>query len=170
MRDGTKLFTVVYAPKDTAKTYPMLLLRTPYGVGPYGPDTYPQVPGVRNDCGSLGRLRKLRDAYCVVLDTGNTSGSWPLDSSDHRQRFTARAQVTYSPDTEKVGQQIKGGFTVENERYFRELSRGIEARIDEEHPQIEAPSLSPEPAATTITATRGTGVMVTPTRYRRRAP
>jgi len=93
-------------------------------------DTYPQVPGVRNDCGSLGRLRKLRDAYCVVLDTGNTSGSWPLDSSDHRQRFTARAQVTYSPDTEKVGQQIKGGFAVENERYFRELSRGIEARID----------------------------------------
>jgi hypothetical protein len=93
-------------------------------------DTYPQVPGVRNDCGALGRLRKLRDAYCVVLDTGNTSGSWPMDSSDHRQRFTARAQVTYSPDTEKVGQQIKGGFAVENERYFRELSRGIEARID----------------------------------------
>src|SRR5215216_1061892 len=39
MRDGAKLFTVIYAPKDTSKTYPMLLLRTPYGVGPYGPDT-----------------------------------------------------------------------------------------------------------------------------------
>jgi predicted acyl esterase len=37
MRDGVKLFTVLYAPKDVSKTYPMLLLRTPYGVGPYGP-------------------------------------------------------------------------------------------------------------------------------------
>ena len=41
MRDGVKLFTVVYVPKDTSKTYPMLLLRTPYGVGPYGPDAAP---------------------------------------------------------------------------------------------------------------------------------
>lgn len=41
MRDGVKLFTVVYVPKDTSKTYPMLLVRTPYGVGPYGPDFAP---------------------------------------------------------------------------------------------------------------------------------
>jgi putative CocE/NonD family hydrolase len=38
MRDGVRLFTVVYAPKDTSKAYPILLHRTPYGVGPYGPD------------------------------------------------------------------------------------------------------------------------------------
>ncbi|CAN5498485.1 CocE/NonD family hydrolase [soil metagenome] len=38
VRDGVKLFTVVYAPKDTSKPYPMLMTRTPYGVGPYGPD------------------------------------------------------------------------------------------------------------------------------------
>ncbi len=41
VRDGAKLFTVVYVPKDTSKTYPMLLLRTPYGVGPYGVDSSP---------------------------------------------------------------------------------------------------------------------------------
>ncbi|WP_088259814.1 CocE/NonD family hydrolase [Fimbriiglobus ruber] len=41
MRDGIKLFTAVYTPKDTSKLYPMLLLRTPYGVGPYGPDSWP---------------------------------------------------------------------------------------------------------------------------------
>jgi putative CocE/NonD family hydrolase len=40
MRDGTKLATVVYLPKDTSKTYPMLMHRTPYGVGPYGVDDY----------------------------------------------------------------------------------------------------------------------------------
>ncbi len=36
MRDGVKLFTAVYVPKDAApdKTYPILLSRTPYSVGP----------------------------------------------------------------------------------------------------------------------------------------
>jgi putative CocE/NonD family hydrolase len=33
MRDGTRLFTVVYAPKDTSKTYPFLINRTPYSAG-----------------------------------------------------------------------------------------------------------------------------------------
>src|SRR5260370_41595192 len=36
MRDGVKLFTSIYTPKDTSKKYPILLQRTPYSVGPYG--------------------------------------------------------------------------------------------------------------------------------------
>ncbi len=34
MRDGKRLFTVVYVPKDASRTYPIMLMRTPYGVGP----------------------------------------------------------------------------------------------------------------------------------------
>src|SRR5262245_4764574 len=47
MRDGTKLFTSVYVPKDgsPAKTYPFLIERTPYGVAPYGADNYPKHLG-----------------------------------------------------------------------------------------------------------------------------
>lgn len=41
MRDGVNLFTAIFTPKDTSKTYPVLMERTPYGVGPYGPDKYP---------------------------------------------------------------------------------------------------------------------------------
>ena len=41
MRDSVKLFTAVYVPKDDAKKYPMLLMRTPYSVRPYGVDQYP---------------------------------------------------------------------------------------------------------------------------------
>src|SRR5438094_6540159 len=41
MRDGVKLFTAVYVPKDDSQTYPMLLMRTPYSVRPYGVDQYP---------------------------------------------------------------------------------------------------------------------------------
>jgi len=40
MRDGVKLFTSVYVPKDDSKQYPMLMMRTPYSVGPYGIDQY----------------------------------------------------------------------------------------------------------------------------------
>jgi len=40
MRDGVKLFTSVYVPKDTTEQHPILLTRTPYSVGPYGPDNY----------------------------------------------------------------------------------------------------------------------------------
>jgi uncharacterized protein len=43
MRDGAKLFTSVYIPKDVfsdGKTYPIMLDRTPYNVKPYGPDQY----------------------------------------------------------------------------------------------------------------------------------
>jgi uncharacterized protein len=40
MRDGVHLFTAVYAPKDSSQTWPILMLRTPYSVRPYGPDNY----------------------------------------------------------------------------------------------------------------------------------
>lgn len=38
MRDGKRLFTAVYVPKDESQRYPIMLYRTPYGVRPYGVD------------------------------------------------------------------------------------------------------------------------------------
>ena len=40
MRDGVKLFTSIYVPRDTASDHPILMDRTPYGVAPYGADAY----------------------------------------------------------------------------------------------------------------------------------
>src|SRR6516164_5833745 len=40
MRDGKRLFTAVYVPKDQSKTYPIMMTRTPYNVKPYGVDEY----------------------------------------------------------------------------------------------------------------------------------
>ena len=40
MRDGVKLFTSVYVPSDTSRKYPIMMMRTPYSVAPYGPDNY----------------------------------------------------------------------------------------------------------------------------------
>ena len=36
VRDGVKLFTSIYEPKDRSKPYPILFNRTPYTVAPYG--------------------------------------------------------------------------------------------------------------------------------------
>ena len=42
MRDGVELFTSIYTPNqaDANRTYPVLLSRTPYSVGPYGISQY----------------------------------------------------------------------------------------------------------------------------------
>ena len=49
MRDGVRLFTAVYVPKDDSQTYPILMTRTPYSCAPYGVDRYPDSlkPGAR---------------------------------------------------------------------------------------------------------------------------
>ena len=40
MRDGTKLHTTIYSPKDTSTEYPILMQRTPYSSRPYGEDQF----------------------------------------------------------------------------------------------------------------------------------
>jgi putative CocE/NonD family hydrolase len=40
MRDGVKLFTSIYEPKDTSAKYPIMFSRTPYTVAPYGADKF----------------------------------------------------------------------------------------------------------------------------------
>src|ERR1700712_1831327 len=58
VRDGKKLFTSVYVPKDQSKKYPIMMDRTPYSVGPYGVDKYK---------GSLGPSSAfLHDGYIFV--------------------------------------------------------------------------------------------------------
>tara|TARA_R110001606_G_scaffold77657_3_gene179460 strand:+ start:523 stop:2403 length:1881 start_codon:yes stop_codon:yes gene_type:complete len=40
MRDGIKLHTTIYSPKDTSKKYPILMSRTPYSSRPYGSNEF----------------------------------------------------------------------------------------------------------------------------------
>ncbi|MEL6533882.1 MAG: CocE/NonD family hydrolase [Bacteroidota bacterium] len=45
MRDGLKLYTAVYVPKDKSEEYPFMMQRTPYSCRPYGADKYPRRLG-----------------------------------------------------------------------------------------------------------------------------
>ncbi|MFN4284328.1 MAG: CocE/NonD family hydrolase [Lacibacter sp.] len=40
MRDGVRLFTAVYIPKDTTEAHPILMTRTPYSCAPYGENNF----------------------------------------------------------------------------------------------------------------------------------
>ncbi len=66
MRDGKKLFTSVFVPKDASHPYPILLKRTPYSVGPYGEDSYP------TDLGPSSTLAK--DGFIMVNQ--DVRGRW----------------------------------------------------------------------------------------------
>jgi putative CocE/NonD family hydrolase len=58
MRDGVRLFTRVYVPKDDSQAWPIILTRTPYALKPYGADNY-------ND--PAGSFRELaRDKFILV--------------------------------------------------------------------------------------------------------
>jgi len=61
MRDGTKLFTAVYAPKDISQTYPIMLTRTPYSVRPYGVDQYKTDLGPSAHFGQQGYIFVYQD-------------------------------------------------------------------------------------------------------------
>src|SRR5580692_2863159 len=62
MRDGVHLFTSIYVPKDSSKTFPFLIDRTPYSVGPYGVDQYRRTLGPAPDFDKAGYIFVFRDA------------------------------------------------------------------------------------------------------------
>lgn len=61
MRDGVKLYTQVYSPKDRSVPYPFLITRTPYGVGSYGKDEFRAVLGPSREFAEEGYIFVYQD-------------------------------------------------------------------------------------------------------------
>ena len=62
MRDGKRLFTAVYVPKDSAGgPYPFMMDRTPYSVAPYGEDQYPPHLGPSEEFEKSGYIFVYQD-------------------------------------------------------------------------------------------------------------
>jgi predicted acyl esterase len=74
MRDGKKLFTVVYAPKDTSRTYPFLMERTPYSAGPYGAAAYRNSLGPVPTAMQEGYIFVYQDVRGTFLSEGEFRG------------------------------------------------------------------------------------------------
>lgn len=70
MRDGVRLFTSVYVPKDTSRAYPFLIDRTPYSVGPYGVDQYRTNLGPSPDFDKSGYIFVFQDVRGRYMSEG----------------------------------------------------------------------------------------------------
>ncbi len=90
MRDGKRLFTVVYAPRDTTRSYPIMLTRTPYSVGPYGADAYPRAIGPSSKFSDEGFIFVYQDVRGRFMSEGDfvhmtpwkgTEGAGAIDES-----------------------------------------------------------------------------------------
>jgi putative CocE/NonD family hydrolase len=72
MRDGKRLFTSVYVPKDaTGGPYPFLMGRTPYSVAPYGEDQYPARLGPSDEFEKSGYIFVYQDVRGRWMSEGD---------------------------------------------------------------------------------------------------
>ncbi len=94
VRDGVKLFTSVYVPKDTSQKYPIMMSRTPYSVAPYGVDQY------RVNLGPSEKFaqEKFIFVYQDVRGRYQSEGKW-LEMTPHRLNKKTPQDVDESSDT-----------------------------------------------------------------------
>jgi len=94
MRDGVRLFTSVYVPKDASVSYPFLLTRTPYSVAPYGPDHYRVNIAPGDSFLKGGYIFVLQDVRGRWMSEGTFIEATPQRADEH-----ADANVDESTDT-----------------------------------------------------------------------
>ncbi len=94
MRDGIKLFTTVYLPKDTSQKVPIIMQRTPYSVGPYGIDNYRNSLGPSDLFTKEGFIVVYQDVRGRYLSEGTF-----VDVPPHKMKFTGPTDADESTDT-----------------------------------------------------------------------
>ncbi|MBB6003114.1 CocE/NonD family hydrolase [Arcicella rosea] len=97
MRDGVKLFTNVYTPKDASanKKYPIILKRTCYSVAPYGKD---QLPNLISNSRYLMREKFIfvdQDVRGRWMSEGNFTNMTPHIANKNSNKDIDEASDTY---------------------------------------------------------------------------
>lgn len=90
MRDGKRLCTEIYIPKDHTQNYPFLMERTPYSAGPYGDTLY------RGGLGPNSRL--MHDGYIFVYQ--DVRGRF-MSEGDFEEMSPARDQHKTNRETDE---------------------------------------------------------------------
>lgn len=94
MRDGVKLHTTIYSPKDTSKEYPILMQRTPYSSRPYGEGKFKKKIGPN--------IHLMKEGNIIVYQ--DVRGRWLSEGHYENMRAyipnkTSNEQVDESTDT-----------------------------------------------------------------------
>ncbi|RYG44848.1 CocE/NonD family hydrolase, partial [bacterium] len=71
MRDGVKLYTAIYSPKDTSQKWPIMLQRTPYSSAPYGADKMPRRLGPSPEFQEDGYIFVYQDVRGRYMSEGD---------------------------------------------------------------------------------------------------
>jgi uncharacterized protein len=95
MRDGARLFTAVYVPKDRSRTYPFMLMRTPYSVSPYGVDNYRSSLGPSEHFEREGFIFVYQDARGRYMSEGEFEQVRPHLPSKRGPRDVDESTDTY---------------------------------------------------------------------------
>ena len=119
MRDGVRLMTIVYAPRQADREYPILLFRTPYSIAPYGPDEYRSTLGpsplfaeegyifvyqdVRGKFKSEGEFEVMKPVYTMLGRAGAVDEStdtydtieWLLKNLPHHNGRVGQWGISY---------------------------------------------------------------------------
>ncbi len=94
MRDGVKLFTAVYSPRDKSRRYPFLMIRTPYSVGPYGASAYRDSLGPNPAYEQEGFIFVYQDVRGRYMSEGEFSNMRP-----QLARYAGPKDIDESTDT-----------------------------------------------------------------------
>jgi uncharacterized protein len=94
MRDGVKLFTSIYSPKDQSRRYPIMLYRTPYSVAPYGTGEYRTAVGPS----ALFQNEQYIFVYQDVRGKFMSEGEY-VNVRPHKDKKTGAADIDESSDT-----------------------------------------------------------------------
>ncbi len=95
MRDGVKLFTAVYAPKDTSQRYPILITRTPYSIAPYGADNYRSSLGPSESFEREGFIFVYQDARGRYMSEGEFQQVRPFNPNKRGPQDIDESTDTY---------------------------------------------------------------------------
>lgn len=93
MRDGVKLFTSFYVPKDTTEDHPILFYRTPYNSEPNGPDMINWLL----DCRYINEkyILAFQDVRGKYMSEGEFEDVRPFNPDKRTSRDTDEASDTY---------------------------------------------------------------------------
>jgi putative CocE/NonD family hydrolase len=95
MRDGVKLHTAVYVPRDTSKKYPILMKRTPYSCSPYGAEKYPASLGPSNLFPAAGYIFVNQDVRGRFLSEGTFEQVTPHNPNKQTNKDIDESSDTY---------------------------------------------------------------------------
>ena len=95
MRDGVRLFTSAYVPKDAAQKYPILLLRTPYTVSPYGADNFRDLQANTEKFAKEGFIFAYQDVRGTTKSEGEYVNMRPYLPVKHGPRDVDEASDAY---------------------------------------------------------------------------